>query len=58
MPNGPGFSQTETCWLLSLVKGCRLHPSHRSRSRIPASWAIRSSSDGHTYRNGMVRYSP
>ena len=22
-PNGPGFSQTETCWLLSLVKGCR-----------------------------------
>ena len=25
-PNGPGFSQTETCWLLSLVKGCRLQP--------------------------------
>ena len=53
-----GFSQTETCWLLSPVKGRRFQSSHRSRSRIPASCAIRSSSAGHTYRNGMVLYSP
>jgi hypothetical protein len=32
-----GFSQIETCWRLSLVKGSRVHPSHRSRSRSPAS---------------------
>lgn len=53
-----GFSQMETCWRLSLVKGSRVQPSHRSRSRIPASCAIRSSSAGHTYRNGIVEYSP
>jgi hypothetical protein len=60
-PPGPqlaGFSQTETCWLLSLVNGSRAQPLHRSRSRSPASRAIRSSSAGHAYRNGMVRYSP
>ncbi len=50
-----GFSQTDTCFVLSLVNRSRVHPSHRSRSRIPASWAIRSSSDGHTYRNGIER---
>ena len=53
-----GFSQIETCWPLSLVKGSRVHPSQRSRSRSPASWAIRSSSAGHTYRNGIDQYSP
>ncbi len=52
-----GFPQTETCWRLSLVKDSRVQPSHRSRSRNPASWAIRSSSAGHTYRNGIVLYS-
>ena len=43
-----GFSQTETCWVLSLVNGSRVQPSQRSRSVMPASRAIRSSSDGHT----------
>ena len=33
---GAGFSQIETCWGLSLVKASRVHPPHRSRSRIPA----------------------
>ena len=47
----------------SLIRAClaacrRLQSSHRSRNRIPASCAIRSSSAGQTYRNGMVRYSP
>jgi hypothetical protein len=32
-----GFSQIETCWRLSLVKGSRVHPPHRSRSCSPAS---------------------
>ena len=36
-----GFSQTETCWPLSLVNGSRIHPSHRSRSRIPVSCIMR-----------------
>ena len=40
------FSQTETCLVLSLVNGSRLQPPQRSRSVIPASRAIRSSSDG------------
>jgi hypothetical protein len=53
-----GFSHTDTCFSLSLVNGARVQPAHRSRSRIPASWAIRSSSAGHTYRNGIDRYSP
>ena len=42
------FSQTETCFVLSLVNGSRFQPLQRSRSVIPASRAIRSSSDGHT----------
>jgi hypothetical protein len=42
------FSQTETCLVLSLVNGSRLQPPQRSRSVIPASRAIRSSSEGHT----------
>ena len=41
-----GFSQTETCWRLSLVNGSRSHPLQRSRKRSPASSAIRSSSAG------------
>jgi hypothetical protein len=42
------FSQTEMCCLRSLVKGSRFQPLQRSRSDIPASRAIRSSSAGHT----------
>ena len=34
--------------VLSLVKGSRFQPLQRSRKVIPASRAIRSSSDGHT----------
>ena len=40
--------QTETCLALSLVNGARRQPPQRSRSVIPASRAIRSSSDGQT----------
>ena len=43
-----GFSHTETCFMLSLVKGRRSQSSQRSRSLMPASCAMRSSSDGHT----------
>jgi hypothetical protein len=42
------FSHTETCVVLSLVKGSRFQPLQRSRRVMPASRAIRSSSDGHT----------
>ena len=42
------FSQTETWLLLSLVKGSRSQLLQRSRSLMPASRAIRSSSEGHT----------
>ena len=42
-----GFPQTETWERLSVVKGSRFQPAQRSRSRRPASWAIRSSSEGH-----------
>ena len=42
------FSQTETWLLLSLVNGSRCQLLQRSRKVIPASRAIRSSSDGHT----------
>ncbi len=42
------FSQTETCVVLSLVNGSRCQPLQRSRKAIPASRAIRSSSDGQT----------
>ena len=42
------LSQTETWFLLSLVKGSRFQPLQRSRKVIPATRAIRSSSDGHT----------
>jgi integrase len=45
-----GFSQTETCWALSSAKGFRVHPSQRSRSRSPASRAIRSSSAGESVK--------
>jgi hypothetical protein len=41
-------SQTETCPVLSLVNGSRCQPLQRSRSSMPASCAIRSSSTGHT----------
>ena len=44
------FSQTETCFLLLLVKGSRIQSLQRSRKVMPASRAIRSSSDGQTYR--------
>ena len=42
------FAQTETYARLSLVKGSRRQPLQRSRSRMPAIRAIRSSSDGQT----------
>jgi hypothetical protein len=42
------FCQTETCCLLSLVKGSRFQPPQRSRRVMPASRAIKSSSAGHT----------
>jgi hypothetical protein len=45
-------SQTEMCFLLSLVKGARSQSAHRSRNLIPAISAMRSSSAGHAYRNG------
>ena len=38
--------------VLSLVNGSRFQPLQRSRKLIPAIRAIRSSSDGHTKRNG------
>jgi hypothetical protein len=43
-----GFSQTETCWPLSLVKGARDQWLQRSRRVMPARRAIRSSSEGQT----------
>jgi len=43
-----GFSQTDTWLALSLVKGSRLQSLQRSRKVMPASCAIRSSSEGHT----------
>jgi hypothetical protein len=42
------FSQTEMWSRLSLVKGAWCQSLQRSCNRIPASWAIKSSSDGHT----------
>jgi len=39
--------------VLSLVNGSLFHPPQRDRNLIPASCAIRSSSDGHAYRKGM-----
>ena len=47
-----GFSQTEMWLRLSLVKGARCQSLQRSRNVIPASRAMRSSSDGHRYRCG------
>jgi len=47
------FSHTDTCVVLSLVNGSCCQPLQRSRSLIPARRAIRSSSDGQTYRNGI-----
>jgi len=40
------FSQTDTCALLSPVNGAPLQSLQRSRKVIPASRAMRSSSDG------------
>ena len=48
MSGEAGFSQTETCLELWLVNDSRFQPLQRSRSVIPASRAIRSSSEGHT----------
>ncbi len=42
------FSHTETCEVLAPVNGSRLHPLQRSRRRIPAIRAMRSSSAGQT----------
>ncbi len=42
------FFHTETCLVLSLVKGSRFQPLQRSLRVIPARRAIKSSSDGHT----------
>jgi hypothetical protein len=47
-----GFCHTETCEVLSAVKGVWFQSAHRSRSSRPASLAIRSSSEGHTKRCG------
>lgn len=44
------FSNTVTWPGLSGVNGERSHPAQRSRRRKPVSLAIRSSSDGQTYR--------
>jgi hypothetical protein len=54
------FSHTEMCVRLPRSKASRCHPPHRFRSRIPARRAMRSSSDGQTYRCGeeKVRSSP
>jgi hypothetical protein len=41
--------QTDTCCLLSLVKGSRVQSLQRSRRVIPASRAMRSSSDGQSH---------
>lgn len=43
-----GISQSEMCEVLWLVKAARVQSLQRSRCRIPASRAIRSSSAGHT----------
>ena len=43
-----GFSHTDTCCTLSLVKGRRVQLPQRSRSRSPARRAMRSSSAGQT----------
>ena len=44
------FSNTATWLSLSEVKGARSQPAQRSRSRKPVILAMRSSSDGQTYR--------
>jgi hypothetical protein len=51
------FSQTERCLRLSAVNGSRAQPLQRSRSRMPASRAIKSSSAGDTERKGIDRSS-
>src|SRR5207302_5699681 len=48
-----GFSHTDTCLVLSAVKGERSQSVHRSRSSSPASRAIRSNSPGETDLNGI-----
>ncbi len=44
------FSNTATWLWLAEVNGARSQPAQRSRTRKPVILAIRSSSDGHTYR--------
>jgi hypothetical protein len=44
------FSNTATWLWLPEVNGTRSQPAQRSRTRNPVILAIRSSSDGHTYR--------
>ena len=46
--DSPQVDQTETCLRLSLVNGERFQSCQRSRSRMPARRAIKSSSAGHT----------
>jgi hypothetical protein len=52
-----GFSQTDTWVVLALVNGARVQSLQRACNDIPASRDIRSSSDGHTWRNGAERVS-
>ena len=43
-----GFRHTEICDFEASVKGLRCQSDQRDSSVNPASWAMRSSSDGHT----------
>ena len=47
------FCQTDTCDAQSLVNGDRCQSAHLLARSRPASLAIRSSSEGHTNRNGV-----
>ena len=49
---GASFSNTATWVVLSDVNGDRSQPAQRSRNRKPPNRAMRSSSDGQTYRKG------
>ena len=53
-----GLVQTETCEVLSAVYGAPCQSAQRSSSARPARRAIRSSSEGHTYRNGIGDAAP
>src|SRR5215471_10921804 len=48
--DGRSFSKTATWLWLAEVNGARSQLAQRSRTRKPVILAIRSSSDGHTYR--------